>query len=230
MKRHLPFLGICLALFLALYAIGRLRASGGYPDSLKRPLHGPYDVTYIVSPSITEELPDDGDKASLMRWLDEKGMPLDATKGEDASRYEQLLTIWAPESYHHRWVEWLDQNWGPQHWRRDTSEHLNLSCLIGDRSFGLVQLRTWGGEFPASPSSNFWTVTGLFYGYDDSERYIFDRDYYGITNQFLYYMAPAWPALLILVFAPLTFFYFLHKPILRALTFGRRLTSPTTAP
>jgi len=220
MKRHLTFLALSLGLFLLLYTVGRLRANGGEPLLLQSdsPVLG---IDYMLPADLRDTIP----REDMASWLEEQGLPLPT--GSSAAYQAQLIYIAAPAAYHKTWEAWLDEQ-AVGEWRTANREILNLAWQVNGRIYGFL---SWENE----PDGKIYRESGqpvqysmLFFHYYGDADYYFSSAVLHIASRLIWYYGPAWVGVLIITQLPLTFFYILRKPILRALTFGRRRTPIAT--
>jgi len=217
MKHLLLPLSLGLALFLLIYIPGKIRASGRNPVTFQsNPMQ--YE-DYFLSPELLQSL---RSSPSTADWLSEKGVLLPAEATTEISL--DSLTIEAPADFHEQWIDWLDQN-APGQWQPARQELFNFAWRIRDRSYGLICFRGSRGL------QSHEVISAVFVGYNERERQIFNAEFVGLSNQFLWYNGPAWPGLLILVLGPTLTTYILRRPLQRSASslYHRLRRSPSSS-
>jgi len=183
-------------------------------------------IIYTVSPPLTAVVPADND----YRWLETKGIPTPTGGGFRAQgmMWQFRNTL----ENQHKLQEWLTQAFGTKQWHLSYVPTFKLTTMIGDRKFGLEHTRvTRPGRYEEGKVFHTQTFTTFLYGFNNRQNDFFGvGERINVSNQYLIYEGPAWPALLILCALPTFFLIVLRRPLSRMISSVLRRTPNAPSP
>jgi len=219
MKSRHKFALLVLGLYLLLLAVGYLRGGGTARSELDPvPMN---QVDYAISPQVQAAIPENLDD----QWLRDIGLSTPA-----GSRIypisQDLLALTNTAENQELFAAWLQDQFGPAHWRWGYHNRIDLTFRIRGILFGYEKVTVWDGSPYNESTQQFedpihFSILVLGHG-GPNHRYFIQEPWLVLGTQAIATpLLPGWLVLLLLVLCPSLLIYILRRPILRLLPGSR---------
>jgi len=210
LHRH-SFLVLTLGIVPLLSA---LLIAWGYSRAANQKLSDRAWNSFVVRPEL---LPPISSMEEFKEWLHSEGQAVDSVFFLfDPDEF----SITCSEEKHAQFLAWLDEYFGPANWRPGMITTIQLGGRRGAFGFEVVGDRHWFFDASGAPSS--YISSNCYWHFNQNPRPLFGNRAFTLESHRLSYVGPAWPMVVVLLYAFLVPAYFLRRPVMRALRLGKR--------